>query len=97
MNWVFLKKHASDAEVKKMTSSMKVWGLGFSSYVIKDYVELDLYFSANHDRTAVIHCEIYIIDDLKVNVLIKTDILVSEQIDVLLSQQKAVMKSCKSI
>ena len=44
----------------------------------EDYVKLDLFFSADHDRTAVIHHKIYIVNDLKVNVLIETDILVSE-------------------
>ena len=53
--------------------------------MIINYIELDLYFSA-YSRTAVIQCKIYIINDLKANILIETDILISEQIDVLLSQ-----------
>ena len=65
---------------------MKVQGLGFSSHAVKDYVELNLFFSADHSKTAVIHHKIHIIDDLKANILIKTDILISEKIDVLLSQ-----------
>ena len=68
-----------------MTSSMKVQKLSFSSYAVRDYVELNLFFSADHDRTVIIHCEIYVVDELKVNVLIETDILISEQINVLLS------------
>ena len=86
INQGFLKEHASYAEVKKMTSLMKVQRLDFSSHSVRDYVKLNLYLSANHDKTAVIHYEIYIIDDLKVNVLIETDILISEQINILLSQ-----------
>ena len=55
INWGFLKEHAPTAVVKKMASSMKVQGLGSSSHEAGDYVELDLYFPANHGRTAVIH------------------------------------------
>ena len=80
-----------------MASSMKIQGLSFSSHSVKDYVKLKLYLSANHDKTAVIHWEIHIIDNLKVNILVRTDILVSEQINVLLSQRKAVIRSCRNI
>ena len=76
---------------------MKVRGLGFSSHSVRDYVKLDLYLLTSHDKTAVIHWEIYVVDDLKVSILIKTDILVSEKIDVLLSQWKTVIESCKNI
>ena len=76
---------------------MQVWELNFSFYAVRDYVELDLYFSANCDKTAVINCEIQIIDNLKMNVLIETNVLVSEQINVLLSQWKTVIESCKNI
>ena len=76
---------------------MKVQGLSFSSYAVRDYVELDLYFSVNHDKTAVIHCEIHIVKDLKVNILIKTDILISEKINVLLSQWKVIIESCQNV
>ena len=62
---------------------MKVQQLGFSSHTAEDYVKLNLYLSASHDKTAVIHWEIHIVDNLKVNILIKTDILISEQIDIL--------------
>ena len=63
----------------------------------EDYVELNLYLSADYDKTAVIHWEIHIIDDLKVNILIRTNILVSEQINVLLSQWKAVIESYENV
>ena len=86
IDWDFLNKHAPNTEIKKMTSLMKVQELDFSLHAAEDYVELNLYLSANYDRTAVIHCKIHIVDDLKVNVLIETDILVSEWINVLLSQ-----------
>ena len=61
-----------------MTSSMKVQELSFSSHTAKDYIELNLYLSADHSKTAVIQCKIHVIDDLKVNIFIETDILVSE-------------------
>ena len=54
---------------------MKIQELGFSSHTAEDYVKLNLYLLTDHDRTAVIHWEIYIINNLKVNILIKTDIL----------------------
>ena len=75
---------------------MKVRGLGSSSHAASDYVELDLYFPA-HGRTAVIQREVHVVNDLKANMLIGNDILVSEQIDVLLSQRKAVIGSCKNV
>ena len=76
---------------------MKVWGLGFSSHAVRDYIELNLFFSADHSKTAVIHCKIHIVDDLKANVLIETDILISEKIDILLSQWKAIVESCQNV
>ena len=65
---------------------MKVQELDPSLHAAKDYIELDLFFSADHNRTAVIHHKIHIIDELKANILIETDILISEQIDIFLSQ-----------
>ena len=97
IDWGFLKEHASDVSVRKMTSLMKVWGLEFSSHAAKDYVELNLYFSDNHSRTAVIHWEIYVINNLKAHILVETDILISEQVNILLSQREAVIESCKNI
>lgn len=76
---------------------MKVQGLGSSSHAARDYVELDLHLPANHGRTAIIRREFHVIDDLKANILIGTDILVPEQIDILLSQQKAVIGSCQNV
>ena len=64
---------------------------------VRDYMKLDLYLSADHNRTAVICWEIHIINDLKVNILIETDILISEQIDILLSQQKTIIESCQNV
>ena len=60
-------------------------------------MKLDLYLSANHDRTVIIHHEIHIVNELKVNMLIETDILISEQIDMFLSQCKAVIESCENV
>ena len=97
IDWDFFNEHISQVEVKKMASSMKVWELSSSSHAAEDYVKLNLYLSADHSKTAVIHCEIYVIDDLKVNICIRTNILVSEQINVLLSQQKAVIESCENV
>ena len=86
-------EHTSSFEVRKMISLMKVQELNFSSHVTEDYIELDLYLSADHSKTAVIHCKIHIINDLKANILIKTDILISEKINVLLSQWKVIIGS----
>ena len=93
----FLNEHVPGAEIKKMASPMKVRGLGSSSHAAGDYVELDLYLPADHDRTAVIRREIHVVDDLKANILIGTDILVPEQINMLLSQRKAVIGSCQNV
>ena len=93
----FLKEHAPNMEIKKMASPMKVRGLGSSSHSAEDYVDLDIYFPTNHGKTAVIHREIHIVDDLKANILIGTDILVPERIDVLLSQRKAIIGSCENV
>ena len=73
---------------------MKVQGLDFSSHAAENYVELNLFFLTDHDKTAVIHCKIHIINELKANVLIETDILILKQINILLSQCKAVIESC---
>ena len=97
IDWSFLKEHISEVKVKWMISPMKVWGLELSSHAAEDYVELNLYLLTDHDRTAVIHWEIYIVDDLKTHILIETDILISEWINVLLSQRKAVIESCENI
>ena len=64
---------------------MKVQGLNFSSYAAEDYIELNLFFSADHSRTAVIYYEIHIVNDLKASIIIETNILISEKIDILLS------------
>ena len=93
----FLKEHAPNMEIKKMASPMKVQGLGSSSHSAEDYVDLDIYFPTNHGKTVVIHREIHIVDDLKANILIGTDILVLERIDVLLSQRKAIIGSCENV
>ena len=97
IDWDFLKKHTSDTKVKKMTWLIKIQELDFNSHAAEDYVKLNLYLSANHGKTADIHWEIHIINNLKVNILIEIDILISEQIDVLLSQWKVIIESCKKV
>ena len=92
----FLANHALNAPVRHMISPMKVCGLSSTSHSVNEYVQLDIYLPS-HGRTAIIRREIHIVDSLKANMLVSTDILVPEKIDVLLSQQKAVIGSCQSM
>ena len=80
-----------------MACPMKVQGLGSGSHAAGDYVELELFLPTTNGRMAVILRETHIVDDVKANVLTGTDILVPEQIDVFLSQQKAILSSCQGV
>ena len=96
VNRAFLTNHTLNALIWHMTSPMKVRSLSSISHSADKYVQLDIYLSS-HSWTAIIHREVHIVDSLKMNILVSTDILILKKIDVLLSQQKTVIGSCQSM
>ena len=88
MNRIFLIKTHSKLFVKIIISFVIVWGIGFNKHEISKYVITSLYFSNENVIAILISWEIYIVNDLKANVLININIMILKKIDILASQVK---------
>ena len=67
----------------------------FNRYQISKYVITSLFFSRNNDVIIITSSrEIHIVDDFKINVLIKMNIMILEKIDILVFQVRIKIKSC---
>ena len=69
-----------DATIYSINIFIKIKRINLNEYNINEYVVLRLYFTGKNQRIAVIEKELYLIDDLRTNVLINTDIIDSEKI-----------------
>ena len=69
-----------NATIYNIDIFIKIKKIGLNEYNINEYIVLRLYFAGKDQRTAVIKKELYLINDLRINVLIGIDIINSEKI-----------------
>ncbi len=90
----FLKIH-----VHLMTSLLIVKDIEANVHEIKEYVNFSIYLSSKNDltRTIKIYREMHLVKELKTNMLIKNDILVSKNIIIDVQQKRITIRSCESL
>ena len=79
-----------------MIEPVKVNSIEANKHVISEYVVLDLHLLGMKDGTPVLRIiitEVHVINGLKAYLLVDTDVLYLKGIDVILSQQKAIIGS----
>ena len=96
----FLKKELPNAEIRKMATSVEVAGIGADKHRTDEYIIASMYIprKTTNGSTATAKLaprEIYIVDNLRANMLIGMDIMTSEGIDILASKRVAHITSCK--
>ena len=80
INRNFLKTQISDATIYNIDISIKIKRIGLNEYNINEYVVLRLYFTGKDQRTVVIERKLYLINNLRINVLININIINPEKI-----------------
>ncbi|RYC62820.1 hypothetical protein CHU98_g3380 [Xylaria longipes] len=94
----WIKDNFPNVEWRKRATPVTLRGIGASLHTTDDYVMLPMYFQGTDStgRPAIAHFvrEIALVDDLRANALIGTDILQPEEFDILMSQHSAIINSC---
>ena len=93
----FLREQAPDIHVRTMASPISVRGIGTNHHSTSEYVLLDMYLPGRHNSKEVrakITREAHIVDDLKAKMLLGTDIIGPEKIDIITSRNEAYIGSC---
>jgi transcriptional regulator with AAA-type ATPase domain len=82
-----------------MTSLLIVKDIEANVHEIKEYVNFSIYLSSKNDltRTIKIYREMHLVKELKTNMLIKNDILVSKNIIIDVQQKRITIRSCESL
>lgn len=84
----------------KIAMPLKVWNIGTSKHKIDKYILEPFYLPAksnnNKQIMACICQKLYIIDNLKANLLIKNNIISIEDIKIDIGNKKAYMFGCKA-
>ncbi len=98
INRVFFKEIAPIVKVSLITTTITVYSIGSNRYFTNKYVLLPIFFPGKRngkDVVAKIVREVYLIDDLKAKILINTDIISPEKIDIITSKGKVFIGSYK--
>ena len=97
INQNFLKIYISEVFIKQTVSSISVHSISTVTYQVNEYVLLTLYLSIKNDWTAVIKWEFYLIDNLKINILIDINVMRSEDINILINCWVIIIDSCNNV
>lgn len=87
---------ASSVTIKKLPSTIPIRGLGNRIQHSDEFAVFTFYFKGQN-AVAAITRELHIVDDLRARVLIGTDILTPERIDLKFSVQQMVIGSCENL
>ena len=81
-----------------MTDSLKMRGIESFKHCTKNYITISLYFLATNSKDKIILAsitrELHIVNELRANVLIDTDIIESKEIVLDIAKQKTYIISC---
>ena len=86
-----------EVEIKRMASKIPVNNISGKNTIIK-YAVISIYInsknSSGENVTTIIYTKVRLVDLFKANMLLKTDIIIPEKIDLLLSRKEIHIKSC---
>ena len=99
MNKAWVKSKLSELTIIKMTSSLRMRDVNVIKHETDEYIIVSIYLSEinefDNQVLAVIIKELHLINDLRVKMLIKNDILESKDIFINISQKQTFIDSCK--
>ena len=94
----WLRRLSSNVVISKMIDALKMRDIESFRHSTKNYTTISLYFLATNLKNKVILAsitrELYIVDELRANVLIDTDIIESEEIVLDVTNQKTYIINC---
>ena len=96
----YLLKYVPKLEIKKMTTSLPVRGVGNKIIRTNEYATVSIYVRGTLDglaRTACFTMEVHIVDDLKANILIGTDTMTPEGMLVDLNTKVLTLAKCQGL
>ena len=96
----FFKAQTSTISIRTMTTSLKIRDLDTTKYQSFEYAIVDIYLSSTRSTNdekinALIRREIYLIDNLKANMLIENDIIDLEKIVIDMHKRETLITSCE--
>ena len=96
INRAFLLKQALKIYIYIITSSISVRGININYYSTNEYILLKVYLSKTRNgidiRVKIIR-EAHLIDDLKIRMLLSTDIIKPKKIDIIIFKNQAYIES----
>ena len=93
----FLLEQAPNAHIRTMASPISVRGIGTNHHSTKEYVLLEMFLPGKRNGKEVrakITREAHLVDGLKAKMLLGTDIIGPEKIDIITSRNEAYIGSC---
>ena len=93
----FLLEQAPNIHIRTMASPISVRGIGSNHHSTKEYVLLEMYLPGKRngkDVRAKITREAHLVDGLKAKMLLGTDVIGPEKIDLITSRNEAYIGSC---
>ena len=101
INRLLLMKLYSKVELQQMNTSISIWGIGMNYHTTSQFVHIDMFIKATDetDDIIIVHMckEFHVINDLKVNILIGTDILRTEDINLKFSTDEMIFTNHKDV
>ena len=100
IDWNFLQKHLFNTVILKTVSKITVCDIGSWTHKCQKYIHLSLYLSDQlNEKFTVVHimCNVHLVDNLQINLLIGMNIIDSECISTDISSQKIIIEECHNM
>ena len=100
INRAFLLEQALEIHIRTMASPISVRRIGTNHYSINEYILLEIYLPGIRNRIdmrAKVTREAHLVDGLKAKMLLGTNIIGPEKIDIITSKNQAYIGSCNTI
>jgi hypothetical protein len=96
-NFVF--NRLSKVHIHLMINSLTVREIEINVHETKKYMNLSIYLSSKKDskKMTKIHKKMHLVENLKINMLIKNDILESKDIIINIQEKKVIISSCQNM
>lgn len=96
---IWLLKKVLTEKILKMATPLKVIGIEFSKHKLDKFVSISLYFLGTDSRNCLSHTyiypKLYLVEGLKVNLLVSNNILATERMIIDLAKKTAMISNCQ--
>jgi hypothetical protein len=98
-NKQFVLKRLSTTHIHLMTSSLTIRDIEANIHEIKKYVNFSIYLSSKNNSIKMIeiHRKMYLVKELKTNMLIENDIFESKRFIIDVQEKKTTIRSCQNL